>query len=443
MGFSITCEGADLLKSLRINEDSVLGRRYPLYIIALATEVDDNAIRWLSENGRALDSVTGSFIAFLIFYNSARFHASATHGQPFHASTTRGQRIVDLEGTEAVFRYRLPSIEVPPSALQGAWNLRQYVAGKMQFPDEAFVTSMTYESDALSRELGVMPNELPCLVLIDDPLGSEVYILPMEQQSDSDLFSILRRIIGDFYADKAHKEYFDLIRQWDEQQKLLFRLQRQKTFQLDDHFGKESYSDARESLRSYLASPQDQHKLTDKGEAALKALTLELFDRAKGCRRAISVAHDLEKGMIRFDGKVRKSIYQNFLKKFFDSESKQRWCSGSGPSEEEAKEIIQSAVAPGSQARLLLEQDMISLQSAIQLAQEELDSARNTVEENINKIIKQLDDMDRPKIGPALSKYKWIQRKQIASTWVKRAAGTAEKGASALLKILELGTKLQ
>ena len=208
MGFAVHCTGADLLERLKRDEDSLLGRRYPLYIIALATEVDDEAIQWLADYGRAMDSLTGEQIAFIVFYNSLCFRTTSPGGLRTFITP------VDTEGTKKVFRYNLPKIDVPPKALQGAWALRKHVAGKMRFPDEAFVTSMTYQSDQVARALGIKPKELPCLVYLDNPDSDNFYVLHIESYG-KELLTTVRGVVGDYYSNPDHKAYFDLVRRWD------------------------------------------------------------------------------------------------------------------------------------------------------------------------------------------------------------------------------------
>src|SRR5689334_6282511 len=71
MGFYVTCPGADLLKQMSENADGLLGEPYALYIIALATYIDDEALQWISDYATAFDSLTGPFGVFLLFYNEA------------------------------------------------------------------------------------------------------------------------------------------------------------------------------------------------------------------------------------------------------------------------------------------------------------------------------------------------------------------------------------
>jgi hypothetical protein len=75
MGWAVQWSGQDLAKALREDSSGILGRPYAMYIVALATEVDLDALNWLREYGRAIDSLTGADVAFLTFCNSTVNHA--------------------------------------------------------------------------------------------------------------------------------------------------------------------------------------------------------------------------------------------------------------------------------------------------------------------------------------------------------------------------------
>ena len=75
MGFHVNCSGAELLHGLRANASQFLHEPYSLYFIALATQVDDEALKWLHKYEMQLDSLCGPYAAFLTFYNQARLFA--------------------------------------------------------------------------------------------------------------------------------------------------------------------------------------------------------------------------------------------------------------------------------------------------------------------------------------------------------------------------------
>jgi len=206
MGWALQCKGADLLRSLRKAEDAVLGRRYALYILALAAEVDEEAIQWLCEFGRPVDSLTAHGIAFLVFSNSTRFYAT---------SDPRSRESVDHDGSRRLFDRGTGIIDVPRHDIEGSraltdWAEHRFHSTGASFPREALVRSMTYESDEVARCLGISPAELPCFVFIDDPGGKDYFVVPMEPLGKA-LFSKLCRIVGAFYSADSNRTYLELL----------------------------------------------------------------------------------------------------------------------------------------------------------------------------------------------------------------------------------------
>jgi len=166
-------DGEELARRLRGGEGFPLGRPYALYVIALATEIDEAELAWLKKYSRAIDSLTGRAIAFVLFFNSLKRPSPSPVG----------------------------SASVPD---RGPDFTRDW---------ERFARSMTYESDNFARAFGVHPSDLPCLVLVDDPDGRDFYTQPMIG-SENHLLD-LRKLVGDFYALPECKEYVRRLEDWD------------------------------------------------------------------------------------------------------------------------------------------------------------------------------------------------------------------------------------
>ncbi len=73
MGFHVSCDGIQLLREISASPNEFLEEPYSLYIIALATSIDDDVLEWLIENEISFDSLMGPLGAFFLFYNDARF----------------------------------------------------------------------------------------------------------------------------------------------------------------------------------------------------------------------------------------------------------------------------------------------------------------------------------------------------------------------------------
>ena len=139
MGFHIRCSGAEFLKQLARNPDDLfLGEPYALYFVALCTSIDDTALKWLYEHQLALDSLTGPYAAFSLFYNEATLR-----GDPFPAMWSPAVR-----GTyEAV---------VPHSLLrQGEHAVDEALRYQPDYrmAEQILIRSTVYASDAIAREL--------------------------------------------------------------------------------------------------------------------------------------------------------------------------------------------------------------------------------------------------------------------------------------------------
>jgi hypothetical protein len=218
MGFHVRCSGARLLHSLRANASAFLGEPYSLYFVALATQVDDEALDWLYKYEMQLDSLCGPYAAFLLFYNQIRLGAEPG-AEPEPESRIWATPPLDPEEVDFQYPSRLEEgviqIELPPSVLNGGSGA---VDGVLRYDPRAqtdkniLVTSMTYESDTVARELGIV-DQLPCLVVFDDPASNDFYTLPLEK-ADGETLRDLRTLISKFLADRENVEFLDLLRSW-------------------------------------------------------------------------------------------------------------------------------------------------------------------------------------------------------------------------------------
>ena len=200
MGFHIGCAGAELLRQLRRNASGFLSEPYSLYFIALATELDDEALTWLHKHEMQMDSLCGPYAASLLFYNKASLWAEPIprlrlrefdNGKPFV--------IVDIK----------------PTILGGGSDSVDEALRfdpRTQTEKDILIRSMTYESDAIARELGII-DRLPCFVIFDDPSSDVFYALSLSNPDDN-TFRDLRTLISSFVNDPEHLGYFSVLRKW-------------------------------------------------------------------------------------------------------------------------------------------------------------------------------------------------------------------------------------
>jgi hypothetical protein len=201
VGYSVQWSGMDLVGALHENSTKILGRPYAMYVVALATEVDQDALDWLSQYGRAVDSLTGADVAFLTFCNSTVNHVARISKRVGYGGYRREDHLVDVQSTSALFHSEASVIEFDA----GDTRTRDRKLA-MENPRAAFVRSMTYESDSFARSLGLDLAELPCLVFFDDPGSAHYYVMSMNQEP-GELIQRLRKIIGSYYRDAQGSEF--------------------------------------------------------------------------------------------------------------------------------------------------------------------------------------------------------------------------------------------
>ncbi|MFI5967724.1 hypothetical protein ACIA8J_36875 [Streptomyces asoensis] len=196
MGYSVRWSGDDLYRLLRTDSSRVLDYPFAAFVVALATEVDREALDWLDTYRRAIDSVTGPEVAFLTFYNTA----------------VRRMRRVDrgrLASRWTPHSFGIPTVDVPAGR-----SADDYLDGERwpggEPPAEVFARTMTYESDNFARALGLRADELPCLVFFDEPDSGRYYLVFM-QSPPEELLARLRMVISDYHVRARDSEYFRIL----------------------------------------------------------------------------------------------------------------------------------------------------------------------------------------------------------------------------------------
>ncbi len=426
MGFAVKCSGADLLGSLRKNEDKVLGRRFPLYMFTLATEIDDNIIKWLSEYGRAIDSLTGDNIAFFVFFNSAKFKAS----------TNVSSGVVDSVGTKEVFR----TIPVPKGALQSAISLREFVAGTMKFPNDAFVSTMTYESDNMARYLNISPADLPCLVLFDDPQSGDFYTIPINY-TNKELIALLRDFVGRFYNNEKFTEYFRLISEWDTLDAKLSNLEYEK-IDLKSIIARFEHNLARRELIRLLGtlpSPQSIHltKSLDKNGLVRRFMYCDIM-----LRRWKRITKEFQ--MLQTNEAFRNEFhfprfYRRCIRPFVPPQQRLAWEEVNDFSPSRWMTFIGDLVYDRCDTEIRLQSDLSILQSEVDEYIAQIDLQTKSYGEKIDEIKKKLSDIPRPSIASILKDIKWDKNKSVLGSIIKRTAQFVGRNVESIIDVARIG----
>ena len=399
---------------------------------------------------------------FITFYNSARFYA--TTNNPY-------SRIVDKEGTEHLYRYKFPEtpdIKVPSNALQGAWALSHHVAGQMRFPNEAFVSSMTYESDSLARALGIKPKELPCLVFIDDPLSDEFHILPMKAFDDG-LFSTLREIVGEFYAKSQNKKYLLLIEHWDTLQIKILELHTKirnanqaisaitKNFptnniKISDLLKYDNYTQPYKDVLHWCTSifGKEQSGYIDE----ILADFPKWFTTQKRFEKAEVEYQGLSEDMLENNTVRLKRLYRSTLIHLLPQQAKL----DIPDSSDQWKTLFATILSTDNPIRIVHNElgiffydhiENLNLQKEkdkrIQPLRDNIRELENGIKSTENQILNiraELSNIERPEIATILRKIEFAERKQVVSSYLGQAALAVGKGAETVLKAIEIGMKV-
>src|SRR5437870_5489894 len=101
MGFhvSVDDESERLIQLVRSDPSKVFGRLYSAYLLFLIGAPDEAELRWLLENAKALDSLTGQHLAYAVFAKQfkikLRTHAMASDRPPRNVGQVRTKSAIE------------------------------------------------------------------------------------------------------------------------------------------------------------------------------------------------------------------------------------------------------------------------------------------------------------------------------------------------------------
>lgn len=173
-----------LLHILRTDPSAVFGRPYAGYLIFLFGSADAAVAEWIRSNLVALDSLTGSDVAGVIFAKRI-------------AINVQGSRRPSEDVSIQDIHYRRP-----PDI--GTGKLSPLIHGSGA-PAELSITAITRATDEVARSLGVM-DELPCVVVMDATPSSTFDVIPITPETQDDLIPLLRDGLTRFRKQAQSKE---------------------------------------------------------------------------------------------------------------------------------------------------------------------------------------------------------------------------------------------
>jgi archaellum component FlaC len=458
--YGARCTGAELLNYISNNEKELFGRQYLLYIIALATTVDDVAIRWLCRNARAIDSLTGESIAFIVFYDSLKFYATPPSETDLPVDINRAINETMGPKMRNVVEPIFPTFSVTKKQLQ---SCRLNVEPDYDLQKKAFLISTTYESEKAAKALGIKHVDLPCLVFIDDPSCKEKYLLHME--FNDRLFRYLRKIVDIFDADNNVKAYMELIDELNKLQGDLEDLKMQKSrikrdlelipeqnLQLNSmSFHTDDYPHAKAKLKKWLNGVYGVQVPTEVKFKILKPFTQDLFYNFRRINKIESRSNEisfmLSKQQIFDNAKLKiKRLYLKNVRPLL-SEKDRPPMDGEYFSKDQWKSMFDDMLSPQNAKNLSIKAKFCAIQDAINdisvssIRYERAAKLNNesTIiqsqiiekENEINSIKTKIDQIGRPKIGNIIEK---INRKENIRSRLKEVYSTARP----IIEILRL-----
>jgi len=174
-------ESNQLIRLVQSDPSKAFGRLYSAYMLFLIGERDESELKWLLDNAKALDSLTGRHIAYAVFAKQFKVKLRTHSSESDRAPRTVGQ--------------------IGLGEIQASQNVTRLVKdgsfGMVVDGDE--ITAITYGTDMVARELGLL-QKLPCLVIVDAIPAKRLCVITLDEGVTSSLMGLLRKAIAEFQA---------------------------------------------------------------------------------------------------------------------------------------------------------------------------------------------------------------------------------------------------
>jgi hypothetical protein len=183
-----------VLRLLREGRSGVLERPYAGYLLFLFGNADEEIATWFARNLVALDSLTGSSLAGLVFAERVKVRVQV--------GATRDQlALPDLKHEEVEIRKINENVEVERLVSR---------RGEVLYRPEEELTAITYGADGVARELALQA-DLPCIAILDALPTEAIEVLRLRDYEPKEIIHLLRELAATFSQQEKFRSFFDLM----------------------------------------------------------------------------------------------------------------------------------------------------------------------------------------------------------------------------------------
>jgi hypothetical protein len=172
----------------------IFERPYAGYLLFLFGNADEDIATWFARNLVALDSLTGSNLAGLVFAERVKIHVQV--------GTTRDQlALPDLREKEVILEKINRIVEVERLVSR---------TGEVLYRPEEELTALTYGADAVATDLGIQA-DLPCIAILDALPTEDIGVLRLRDYEPKEIIHLLRELAAKFSEQGKFRPFFALM----------------------------------------------------------------------------------------------------------------------------------------------------------------------------------------------------------------------------------------
>lgn len=187
MGFHVRIadDSLPLVRLITTDPSKVLGQLYAAYLFFLVGDRDEVQLKWLLDSAKALDSLTGKYLAYAVFAKAFPIRLSTDSFPGDRTPRNVGQANA--------------SVLMSPASVSRL--VKDGTFGRVVDGDE--ITAITYGTDMVAEELGLI-GRLPCLLILDAIPTGQPKVIPLDKEVIPALFGLLRSAIARFHSVDGH-----------------------------------------------------------------------------------------------------------------------------------------------------------------------------------------------------------------------------------------------